>query len=244
MSWQQYVTPNLDPYVYVDGELLTDWYGWCLATVVCAYNSPYSGWCAWVGWQDYTQIKHEDRNFPVGVYFPIWFSGYSDLGHVAFAYVNDNGAMNIWTSPYTHIPYFFTGYSSVDDLANGYGLEYVGWSEDIAGMRVIADVQETPPEQPQEPVPTPVPPAPIPEPTPTPTPEPTPTPDPAPEPTTPPVQPLPDPVLPEPGTVITPDPQPTIPPKPDPTSNIKQLILAVIVAIAAVVGAVVAWLHS
>jgi hypothetical protein len=163
MAWQQNVTPNLDPYVYVNGQLLYDWYGWCLATVRCAYNAPYSGMNAWSGWMSYTQVKHEDRNFPVGVYFPIWYSGYGGLGHVAIAYVNQQGAMNIWTSPYKHVPYFYTGYHDVDALARGYGLSFAGWSEDIGGMRVIQYVDDTPPPPPpaappvyNEPTPAPV----------------------------------------------------------------------------------------
>lgn len=145
MAWNQIVTPNLDPYTYVNGKLLTDWYGWCLATVRCAYNAPFSGLNAGSGWTDYTQVKHEDRNFPVGVYFPIWFSGYGGLGHVAFAYVNDQGSMNIWTSPFTHTPYFYTGYHDVDTLARDYKLDaFVGWSEDMGGMRVIEFVPDQP----------------------------------------------------------------------------------------------------
>ncbi len=135
--WQQGVVPNLDPYVYNGGILLTDWYGWCLATVRAAFSSPYSGPSAWSGWSDYCQFKHADRNWPVGVYFPIWFSGYGGLGHVAIAFINSNGSMNIWTSPFNHVPYFYTGYNSVDTLASGYGVTYVGWSEDIAGQRII-----------------------------------------------------------------------------------------------------------
>lgn len=138
--WKQDVAPNLDPYVYIDGELLNDWYGWCLATIECAYGSPRLYANAWQGWLD-TQFKHEDRNFPVGVYFPIWFSGYGGLGHVAIAFVNADGSMNIWTSPFKHVPYFYTGYNNVDTLAKAYLLDaFVGWSEDIAGMRVIENV--------------------------------------------------------------------------------------------------------
>lgn len=144
MGWRQDVTPNLDPYVYNGGTLLTDWYGWCLATVRAAFSSPFSGPNAWSGWTSYAQHKHEDRDFPVGVYFPIWFSGYGGLGHVAIAYINDTGSMNIWTSPYTHTPYFYTGYHDIDALARGYGVTYAGWSEDIAGQRVIEYVDDTP----------------------------------------------------------------------------------------------------
>lgn len=153
MSWKQNVTPNLDPYVYVNGVLKTDWFGWCLATVRCAYNAPYSGLNAWSGWLYYTKFRHEDRNFPIGVYFPIWYSGYGGQGHVAFAYVNTTGQMNIWTSPFTHTPYFYTGYHDVDALARGYGVKYAGWSEDIGGMRVVEWQEDLPPQLPPPPPP-------------------------------------------------------------------------------------------
>lgn len=143
MAYKQLVTPDLDPFVYVNGAVLNDWYGWCLATVECAYNSPRLYPNAWAGWLD-AKAKHQDRSFPVGVYFPIWFSGYGGLGHVAIAFVNTDGSMGIWTSPFTHVPYFYTGYTSVDALARGYGVSYVGWSEDIAGMSVIAPVADAP----------------------------------------------------------------------------------------------------
>lgn len=150
MAWKQDVSPNLDPYVYVNGVLLGDWYGWCLATVVYAFSTPYSGPNAWSGWVNYAQNKHADRNWPVGVYFPIWFSGYGGLGHVAIAYINTDGAMNIWTSPFKHVPYFYTGYNSVDALAAGYGVQYVGWSEDIAGKTIIHYESDTPTPAPQK----------------------------------------------------------------------------------------------
>jgi hypothetical protein len=52
--------------------------------------------------------------------------------------------MSIWTSPFRHVPYFYTGYNSVDELANGYGVTFVGWSEDIGGMRVIEFLADQP----------------------------------------------------------------------------------------------------
>lgn len=136
MQYEQLRAPNLNPVVYENGKALLDWYGWCLATVETAFETAriYStAWAAWGG----TQYRHEDRNFPIGVYFPIWFSGYSGAGHVAIAYVNSNGSMGIWTSPFEHIPYFYTGYHTVDALAEGYKVSYVGWSEDLAGTRII-----------------------------------------------------------------------------------------------------------
>jgi hypothetical protein len=150
MQYIQNVTPNLDPVVYVKGKVLLDWLGWCLATVETAFGTPRKYGCATDAWNG-TNARHEDRNFPVGVYFPIWFSywatidgEYKDWGHVAIAYVNPNGSMNIWTSPWSHKPYFDT-YSSVDRLAAGYHSTYVGWSEDLSGVSLISGIQPPPP---------------------------------------------------------------------------------------------------
>lgn len=136
MDYKQDVTPNLDPTVSSDGVVLTDWYEWCLATVETAFGTPRLYPTAWAAWEAAT-IKHQDQNWPIGVYFPIWFSGAGGDGHVAFAYVNSNGSMGIWTSPYEHVPYFYTGYGSVAALADGYHVTYVGWSEDLSGIRLI-----------------------------------------------------------------------------------------------------------
>lgn len=136
MPYEQLKQPNLDPVVYYEGKVLYDWYGYCLDCTETAFGTPHNAPTAWAAWGD-TQYRHEDRNFPVGVYFPIWFSGYNGEGHVALAFVNSNGQMGIWTSPYEHVPYFYTGYHSVDALAEGYKVSYAGWTEDIGGVRVI-----------------------------------------------------------------------------------------------------------
>jgi len=141
--WKQLSTPNLDPVVYQGGVALNDWYGWCLATVETAFGTARLYPTAWAGWLA-AQRKHEDRSWPIGVYFPIWFSGASGMGHVAICFVNTSGQMNIWTSPYLHVPYFYSSYQSVDALAKGYGLTYVGWSEDLAGSTLIEFVPDAP----------------------------------------------------------------------------------------------------
>lgn len=141
MIHTQLVTPNLDPIVTENGKVLTDWFGMCAATVRSAFNAPVAGLTAWQNWESYTHFKHADRDWPVGVYFPIYFSGYNGEGHEAIAFVNSTGSMNIWTSPWQHNHPFFDNYVSVDVLAKAYGnLTYVGWSEDVNGMRVIEAV--------------------------------------------------------------------------------------------------------
>lgn len=168
MSFIQVITPNTDDNTLVvnsGGVLLRDWYGMCLAVVRSAFGLPPHGATAWDCYQNYNQRNHPDRNWPVGVYFPIWFSGYGGSGHVAIAYINPlTGGMSIDTSPYTHKPYF-DHYTNVDALAKGYGVVYAGWSEDIAGAVVIQDIPApapvvtppTPTPSPADPAPTDIP---------------------------------------------------------------------------------------
>lgn len=138
MVYKQLATPNLDPYVYNNGKLLTSWAGWCLATVQTAFNSSRTSPTAWSEWLNVVKYKHQDRNLPSGVYVPIWFSGAGGDGHVAF--YKDG---TVWTSPRTAKPYFDT-YNSIDAVAKAYGVTYVGWSEDIGNKRVVEPVVNTP----------------------------------------------------------------------------------------------------
>lgn len=192
MGWQQVITPNTNDatlYVYSGGKALTDWYGMCLAVMRSAFGLPPHGATAWDCYSNYNQVNHEDRNWPRNVWFPIWFSGYGGAGHTCLMYIDDNSAITIKTSPYTHKAYFDT-YTDVDRLARGYGVTYVGWSEDVAGERVIQWVDPPPPPQA----------APAPEPTPPEVPS-EPTPDPVPEPEAPPAVPtvpsVPEPTVPQ-----------------------------------------------
>lgn len=138
MTWLQKVTPNLDPVVSYEGKILLDWYGYCLDCVETSFGTPHLSLTAWAAWEAIPdQYKHADRNFPVGVYFLIFFSGYAGEGHVAIAFVNAAGQMGIWTSPFDHVPYYYTGYHTVDQLAKGYGVAYAGWSEMVAGVVLI-----------------------------------------------------------------------------------------------------------
>lgn len=150
MGWRQDVAPNLNDQSLVVffgtigvGNPLADWYGDCAAVVRNAFGiaNPV-GSSAWQIYTKYNQVNHADRNWPIGMYFPIWFSGYGGQGHVAIAYWNGS-SLQIWTSPYTHKAYF-DHYTDVDRLASGYGVTYAGWSEDFAGTRLIDYVPDAP----------------------------------------------------------------------------------------------------
>lgn len=130
----QLVTPNLDPTINENG-VLTDWLGWCLAYAKNAYSAfgP-TGMTAWEAWTN-TQFKHTEE-VPTNVYIPIWFSGYNGMGHVSILYKRDDGQIQIWSSPISHKPYADV-WGSIGEVERRYGVTYVGWSEDIAGVQVI-----------------------------------------------------------------------------------------------------------
>lgn len=150
-SFKQLESPNLDPVVYSSGKALLDWLGWCLATVEVAFGTPRNSPSAWKAWLA-TSRKHQDQDFPVGVYFPIWYSWwgtvdgvYDNWGHVVIGYVNpDTGVLNTWSAPYTHKPYFDT-FSDLNLGGHYKGISFVGWSEDLAGMQLIEALPDAPP---------------------------------------------------------------------------------------------------
>jgi len=139
---RQLITPNLDPVIYQGGVALDNWAGWCLAYVQTAFGTGWAGPTAWDSWGR-SQFKHEDRSYPRNVYFPVFFShfgnyglGYMNYGHVAIAYVRDDGQMQIWSSPASNKPYADV-YSSIEAIERTYNSKYVGWAEDLSGQRVI-----------------------------------------------------------------------------------------------------------
>lgn len=139
----QLITPNLDPYIYSDGKLITDWLGWCLAYVRSAFGTGFAGSTALEGWNKYALNKHADKNIPNGVYVPIFFNGYSNMGHAAIVYHNGN-SWKMWSSPVSHKPYadVWTA-TSLDGLINiiktrySSTCNYLGWAEGLSGKLII-----------------------------------------------------------------------------------------------------------
>lgn len=134
--WEQLKNPNLDPYIYSNGKLLLDWLGYCLAYVRAAFGSN-SANTAREGW-DKCKYRHMDRNFPKGVYFPVWFDHYGtyngtykNWGHVA---IYKDG--KIWSSPLTRKPYADV-FGSIQEVETKFKATFIGWSEDVCGTRVI-----------------------------------------------------------------------------------------------------------
>lgn len=96
---------------------------------------------AWAAWEN-AKYKHADRNFPSGVSVPIFFdwSGtingvYARYGHAAVMSADGK----VYSSPLSGAGHAW--FNSIDDLIRAFGgtMTYVGWTEDIANIRVIKE---------------------------------------------------------------------------------------------------------
>lgn len=174
-KWVQKITPYLDDSkltVSSGGKLLYDWCGWCLAvTDACFGVAPFAA-SAQVAW-NVNPDKHTNIwDMPIGLYVPLFFTGDKQgYGHVVVALRTANDHIKIWSSPYTHKPYFdfFEGtlQGTINTIISKYGLtSCVGWSTVLGNKTIIA----------WENIPDPVVEPPKPEPTPEPEPEPEPEP--------------------------------------------------------------------
>ena len=143
MSWKQTLYPNLDDkklVVHYKGKPLTDWFLWCLAVAQKTFNVAPFAESAQIAW-NWNNTKHQDRNLPDGCFVPIWWTGgYKNYGHVAVAKRTGN-RIQIWTSPYTHKPYFdyFEGElnTTIDTVSRIYGVAYAGWTETMNTTRIV-----------------------------------------------------------------------------------------------------------
>lgn len=83
---------------------------------------------AYIAWQA-TKRRHKGYNPPYGV--PVWFgpSKYSKAGHVAFSL--GDGLCRTTNSSTGRLHNM-----RIKDIEKGWGQEYLGWSEDINGVRV------------------------------------------------------------------------------------------------------------
>jgi len=108
--------------------------GWCLQYVRQTFGAPVVEPTATAGWEN-AQYRHEDWNFPVGCWVPVWFSLKNEpAGHVAL--LAPDGTVYS-TSDDSTIPHH---HPSMADLIAYYWrnpLTYLGWSEDISGVRVV-----------------------------------------------------------------------------------------------------------
>lgn len=143
MAWTQKFSPDLNT---------QDYPGWCLRFTQTAWNAPVMYYCARDSW-DASGFKHTDGLPSVAV--PVYWSWVGtingetrDWGHVAVLLPDGR----VLSSPL----YWSQGYgqsivSSVDEVSRILGATYLGWTEDMNGLRVVDWADAPAPE----PTPTP-----------------------------------------------------------------------------------------
>lgn len=150
MSYKQILKPNLDNdpnhplYIYIGGQILTDWYGWCLAVCAGSFGAKGSSYSAKTAWQA-CNTKHYGFDIPEKVWVPVWWEG-GTYGHIAQAY-RDGNHITVYSSPYTHKATFEVFESdNIQWLLNYIGQIYrvgnfTGWSETLLDSKIIEPVE-------------------------------------------------------------------------------------------------------
>lgn len=135
MSYVQAITPT--PHISCRP-------GWCLEYVRRAYGLPAVYPTAIAAWNA-SSTQHGDWNFPAGVWVPLWFTVKGvPAGHVVLR--APDGRIYSTTHPTRLTP---TVHPDLADLERTYAragltLTYQGWTEDVAGTRVISATTITP----------------------------------------------------------------------------------------------------
>ena len=140
MAYIQLVEPNID---------ISARAGMCLEYVDNAVNAPQRTINAQVA-HDIAKSKGwvtADQNYPKNVWFVLFWSidnnDYVGLGHVALAFVDDDGNMQIHDSevhrgarqPYTSLSELSSWFGSV-----GTRLTYLGWSIGVDGIQIVGEI--------------------------------------------------------------------------------------------------------
>lgn len=110
--------------------------GWCLQYVRQAFGLPAKYASATEAWEQSTS-KHRDRNFPAGLWVPVWYGiDVEPLGHVVLL-APDGSCYS--TSDYSGWPVHHASLEALEEFYAKYGmiLQYRGWTEDVASYTVI-----------------------------------------------------------------------------------------------------------
>lgn len=131
MGWNQLVAPN---------PATQDGAGWCLRFAQSVFGAPARYNSAWDAWNA-TQYKHADWDMPEqGIAHPVWFSHwgtygdpprYDNWGHVAVR-MEDGRILSSPGSGYGQ-----QWFNSIGEIERYFNAQYVGWSEDLNGLRII-----------------------------------------------------------------------------------------------------------
>lgn len=126
----QLVQPNLS----VTGQI-----GWCLKYAANVFGIQFAKPSAWQEWQN-CKYPHTDRNLPNNS-VPLWFSFwttidgvYANWGHVVVQVPGQGFYSSPWRQGTTHAVL-----GSIAEVERIYGVKYVGWSEDIANVKVVGE---------------------------------------------------------------------------------------------------------
>ena len=144
MDYKQLVVPNINTSARA---------GMCLQYVDDALNAPKRTATAQIA---YETVKSKgwitaDQNYPRSVWFVMFWSidnnDYAGLGHVALAYVDGNGNLQIHDSEVHRGAR--SPYGSLGEISNWFGsvgtrLTYLGWSIGVDGIKVIEKKAKTP----------------------------------------------------------------------------------------------------
>lgn len=116
-----------------------DWTGRCLSYVRTAFDVAGKYATATEGWQGAAYKHANDRNPPRAV--PLWFhSSVTSAGHVAISL----GDGQLWTDGWpTNTKK--NGQTSIAGLEQSWKATYLGWSEDINGVRIYTPGLVVPP---------------------------------------------------------------------------------------------------
>lgn len=128
MAYKQLKHPNV--------AVSTKAIGWCLWWVQEAFKTPHVFPRAIDEWNANT-FNHVGQP-PRGVFVPVFFTMKGvPAGHVAIA--APDGSIYSTSSPHSLTP---VHHQNLQDILRYYGgqLSYLGWSEDIGGVRVVAPV--------------------------------------------------------------------------------------------------------
>jgi hypothetical protein len=124
----------------------TDGAGWCLRFTQTVWGAPARYNSAWDAWEA-TTLKHStSENIPNDIGVVVWFSHYGTYGEPAY-YANWGHVVSwIPGRGYLSSPTNGVGQkwlSSIQEVERAYNSKYVGWSEDINGLRV-AEITSNP----------------------------------------------------------------------------------------------------
>ena len=110
--------------------------GWCLQYVRQAFGLPAKYPTATAAWNASTS-KHRDRNFPAGVWVPVWYALANEpAGHVVLR-APDGSVFS--TSDNSNVPHHHPDLGDLERFYARYGmpLTYRGWTEDVASFPVV-----------------------------------------------------------------------------------------------------------